>query len=86
MFRLFVALIIIGFLLVFGATLILATTQTTAPSTSVGGVVLIGPLPIVFGYGKLGPQLSELAVILTIIAVAFFVATLLMGINRGRQQ
>jgi len=71
-FRVFLVLIFVGFILIFTAATLIALTSNTQSTTSVGGVLLIGPIPIVFGYGRLAPQLSELAIILTIVAIMLF--------------
>ncbi|PSO06336.1 hypothetical protein B9Q04_16580 [Candidatus Marsarchaeota G2 archaeon BE_D] len=84
MFRVFLVLIFVGFLLIFTATALITLTPNTQSTTSVGGVILIGPIPIVFGYGRLAPQLSELAIILTIIAIILFLSPFF--INRKRYQ
>ncbi|MEM0271136.1 MAG: DUF131 domain-containing protein [Thermoprotei archaeon] len=76
MFKVFLALIFVGFLIMSVAAVLTAVESNTQSNASFGGVLLIGPLPIVFGYGKLATQLSELSVILTIVAIIFFLMPL----------
>ena len=63
------AIIIIGIILVVVASLL------ASGSSSVGGVIFIGPFPIVFG---VGPEAAWLIVISIIIAVVMFVLFFLL--------
>ena len=66
-------LIILGISLVFaGVALIIAASALSGGSSSVGGVILIGPIPIVFGAGPDAAWLIVLSVVLTIISVVLF--------------
>jgi len=67
--RIPLALIFVGFVLVFAGAIL---TATSTANSSVGGVVLIGPIPIIFGSGKLGEPLAFLATLLTILAILVF--------------
>jgi uncharacterized membrane protein len=70
--RLF-GLIVLGISLVFvGIAVIIAVSALSGGSSSVGGVILIGPIPIVFGAGPDGAWLIVLSVVLTIISVVLF--------------
>ncbi len=71
--RLF-SLVILGISLVFVgvAVMIAASMFTGGGSGSVGGVILIGPFPIVFGAGPDATWLIALSVVLTIISVVLF--------------
>jgi uncharacterized membrane protein len=70
--RLF-GLVVLGISLVFaGVAVIIAASALSGSSGSVGGVILIGPIPIVFGAGPDAAWLILLSVILTIISVVLF--------------
>jgi uncharacterized membrane protein len=70
--RLF-GLIVLGISLVFvGVAVIIAASALSGGSGSVGGVILIGPIPIVFGTGPDAAWLIVLSVVLTIISVILF--------------
>jgi uncharacterized membrane protein len=70
--RLF-GLIVLGISLVFaGIAVIIAASALSGGSGSVGGVILIGPIPIVFGAGPDAAWLIVLSVVLTIISVVLF--------------
>jgi uncharacterized membrane protein len=70
--RLF-GLIVLGISLVFaGIAVIIAASALSGDSGSVGGVILIGPIPIVFGTGPDAAWLIVLSVVLTIISVILF--------------
>ncbi|MUN30045.1 TIGR00304 family membrane protein [Sulfuracidifex metallicus] len=74
-------LILVGFLVIFlGFILVIAGSLTSAPSAGVGGVVLIGPIPIFFGEGpsSYAGDFVVLGIVLTIIAVAFFLLNVLL--------
>ena len=65
--RLF-GLIVLGISLVFvGVAVIIAASALSGGSGSVGGVILIGPIPIVFGAGPDAAWLIVLSVVLFII-------------------
>ncbi|AAY80234.1 conserved membrane protein [Sulfolobus acidocaldarius DSM 639] len=75
-------LILTGLGLVFIGAIILAFSEVLSSpqvsgttSSNVGGFILIGPIPIVFGSGNqaLFPQLMTFGIILTIIAILFYV-------------
>ncbi len=59
-----IALIFIGFLLVFIGTLLSATGETEVEG---GGVIMIGPIPIVFGTGRGVTIAMILAVVLMVL-------------------
>jgi uncharacterized membrane protein len=67
-------LLIVGFALVFvGVSVIIVASLVFGDLGSVGGVILIGPIPIVFGSGPDATWLIALSVILTIISLTVFV-------------
>ena len=68
-------LLLAGFALVFvGIAVIVVASLVFGNGGSVGGVILIGPIPIVFGSGPDATWLITLSVVLTIISVAVFIA------------
>ena len=70
--RLF-GLVVLGISLVFvGVAVIIAASALSGGSGSVGGVILIGPFPIVFGAGPDATLLIVLSVVLTIISLVLF--------------
>jgi uncharacterized membrane protein len=69
--RLF-SLIILGIILVFVGVAVMVVASALSGSSSVGGVILIGPIPIVFGAGPDAAWLIALSVVLTIISLVLF--------------
>jgi uncharacterized membrane protein len=64
------SLLVLGFVLIFiGIVILVVTTMLSGGSGSVGGVVFIGPIPIVFGSG---PDSTWLIIISVILAIATF--------------
>jgi uncharacterized membrane protein len=72
--RLF-GLLMLGFLLVFVGVIVLvaAAVFSSGGSASVGGVVFIGPFPIVFGAGPDSSWLIVISIVLAVVTLAFFV-------------
>ncbi len=65
--RRFLVLIIVGFLMFFvGVSILVVAAALSDGNLSVGGFILIGPIPIVFG---VGPQASWMILFGTIIAI-----------------
>jgi uncharacterized membrane protein len=68
--RLF-AVLILGFLLVFiGVIVLVVATLLSGGSASVGGIVFIGPIPIVFGAGPNADWLILISIILAVVSFA----------------
>jgi len=65
-----IVLIFLGFALVTASALFY---PSTTPSITGGGIILIGPLPIVFGFGELSWWLILVLMILTIVIIALYV-------------
>ena len=66
-------LLLLGITLVFlGILVIVVTALALGGSGSVGGVILIGPIPIVFGAGSEAGWLIAVGVALTIISIVLF--------------
>jgi uncharacterized membrane protein len=69
--------LLLGIVLVFvGIAVLVVTSIVLGGSGSVGGIILIGPIPIVFG---LGPNAGWLIVISLILTVASIVLFLIMN-------
>ena len=65
--------LLLGIALVFVGIAVLAVASLVlGGSGSVGGVILIGPIPIVFGAGPDAGWLIAVSVILTVISVVLF--------------
>lgn len=74
-------------LLGFGVVVVGALGSSGTGPGSTGGFVLIGPIPIVFGTGVNPGLLDEVAVGLTVVMVALYLATyLLWRAERKRQE
>lgn len=69
-------LLMLGFIITFvGVAILIAVTFTQgfSGSASSGGIVLIGPFPIVFGSGPQAPWLILLTSALTVITLVAFI-------------
>ncbi|MEM0117660.1 MAG: DUF131 domain-containing protein [Conexivisphaerales archaeon] len=73
--RLGLIAVFLGFLLIFAGVAALAVSGIQQGSTSVGGVIFIGPFPIVFGAG---PGYQYLLPVSLIIAILILVLSFLM--------
>lgn len=66
-------LILLGVTLVLiGVTTIIVTSIVYSGSTNIGGIIMIGPIPIVFGTDIESIELITVGTILTIISVTVF--------------
>ncbi len=70
-----VVILLLGFMLVFLGSF-------SGGNASVGGFVLIGPLPIVFGSGRDSGLLAILSVVAGIIMIVLFYMTVLQARSR----
>ncbi|MBC7130099.1 DUF131 domain-containing protein [Candidatus Bathyarchaeota archaeon] len=69
--RVFLALFFIGFaIIIVGMLLMIFAAASSSGQASVGGFILIGPFPIVFGAGPGAQWLVLFAIILGVISVA----------------
>ena len=69
----FLALLYMGIVLVFiGIAIIVVASVVFGSSGNVSGVILIGPIPIVFGSGSDSGWLIAISVVLTIISLVLF--------------
>ena len=64
--------LLLGITLVFVGITVLVVASLVLGSGSVGGVILIGPIPIVFGAGPDAGLLIVVSIILTVISIIFF--------------
>jgi uncharacterized membrane protein len=64
----------IGFFVILVGIMFIMVASLPSPGSNVsgGGIFLIGPIPIVFGYGQYSFWTIALAAILTIVVVVFF--------------
>ena len=66
-------LVLLGITLVFvGIAVIIVASIVLGGSGSVGGIILIGPIPIVFGAGPEAVWLIAISVILSVISIVLF--------------
>ena len=65
--------LLLGITLVFvGIAVLVVASLVLGGSGSLGGVILIGPLPIVFGAGPDAGWLIAISIILTVVSVVLF--------------
>ncbi len=70
------ALVIFGVILAFVATILLAIrSQTTGTKTRGGGILFIGPIPIIFGTDR---ESAKVLVILVIVLMAVVLAFMVL--------
>jgi uncharacterized protein (TIGR00304 family) len=68
------ALVVLGFILAFVAVILLAIKKETAGGkTRGGGVLLIGPIPIVFGTDRHSAKVMMILAIVLIVVVLLFI-------------
>lgn len=70
--RRLLGLLLVGFALVFFGVAVVILASVFSGSGSVGGVILIGPIPILFGTGPDALPLVLLGVIITVISTVLF--------------
>jgi uncharacterized membrane protein len=69
----FFNLLILGIALVFvGIAILIVVSAVFGSSGSIGGVILIGPIPIIFGLGPNAIWLILIGIVLTILSIAIF--------------
>lgn len=71
------SLLLAGFILILAGIIIViigSLIYTPQTNVSVGGFILIGPLPFLFGAGQYGPVLSIISLVLGIIMVILIYA------------
>jgi len=75
----------IGFFLIFLGTVIAILGSIGSGSTSFGGVVFIGPLPIVFGNGPGSGVLAITALIIATVMILMLFLSLMLSRGRPRE-
>ena len=78
-----VVIIFIGFFVVFLGAFIGAESSR---STSGGGFILIGPIPIVFGGGYDSGMLAEVGLTITLVMVAVYILSFFFWMSRRRAE
>ena len=68
----FMLLLMLGFVVVLVGIIFIAISSIGGDSVSVGGVIFIGPFPIVFGAGPDAVWLIAISIILAIVSVVLF--------------
>ena len=71
----------VGSLLILSGFAMVLIGSLPSPATSAGGLILIGPVPIVFGSGPPG----GLIVLLSLIAAVLMVLALYLSLTAGRR-
>ncbi|MEM2106096.1 MAG: DUF131 domain-containing protein [Candidatus Bathyarchaeia archaeon] len=73
-FKRFILLFIIGFLMIFVGIIILMVVAAIygGGTSSFGGIIFIGPIPIVFGAGPEAPLMVAVAIILAVLSIIMF--------------
>jgi uncharacterized membrane protein len=72
MLSLGIVIVFVGFLVVVMGSLI---GSGTGGSTSAGGFILIGPIPIVFGNGPNSGMLAEIGLAITLVMVVMYLVS-----------
>jgi uncharacterized membrane protein len=68
--------LLLGITLVFvGIVVLVVASLVLGGSGSIGGVILIGPIPIVFGAGPDAGWLITISIILTVVSVVLFLVS-----------
>jgi uncharacterized membrane protein len=78
-----------GFAIIFVGFLVaaLGTFQTQGGSSSAGGFILIGPIPIIFGSGGQGSgTIVTIAIVLSAVMIAMYLVSFLLFWRGGRRQ
>jgi len=81
----FMKMFFLGFILMFaGVIILLLASLLSGLKISLGGIIMIGPIPIIFGAGENLALLIMLGVVLTIICLIIFLVLLKRGIRLSR--
>ena len=75
--RKFLALFLLGFFIMLAGILVLVMVAALSGNSSVnfGGVIFIGPIPIVFGAGPDALALIVLSMVLAVLSIVMFIIT-----------
>jgi uncharacterized membrane protein len=76
-----VAIVFVGFLVV-----AVGSTVGSGGSSSSGGFILIGPIPIVFGNGPNSGMLAEIALVITVAMVAVYLVSFVLYRSGWRRE
>jgi uncharacterized membrane protein len=78
----------VGFAVIFVGFLVaaLGTLQSQGGSNSGGGFILIGPVPIIFGGGQGSGTLITIAIVLSAVMIAMYLASFLLFWRADRRQ
>jgi uncharacterized membrane protein len=68
----FMLLLMLGFVVVIVGIIFIAISSIGGGSVSVGGVIFIGPFPIVFGAGHDAAWLISISIMLAVVSVVLF--------------
>ncbi|AFZ69823.1 putative membrane protein [Caldisphaera lagunensis DSM 15908] len=71
-----IALIMIGFLVILIGTIYSSSKKDQTQKSEVGGVIMIGPIPIIFGNSW---RAAKIAIILAIILITLAIVFMLIG-------
>jgi uncharacterized membrane protein len=83
-----IRLVWVGFAVIFIGFLVaaLGTFQSQGGSSSAGGFILIGPVPIVFGSGQGSGTLVTIAIVLSAVMIAMYLASFLLSWRASMRQ
>jgi uncharacterized membrane protein len=83
-----VRLVWVGFAVIFVGFLVaaLGTFQSQGGSSSAGGFILIGPVPIIFGGGQGSGTLVTVAIVVSAVMIAMYLASFLLSWRAGMRQ
>jgi uncharacterized membrane protein len=82
-------LVWVGFAIIFAGFIVVALGAFTGTggSSSSGGFILIGPIPIVFGNGPNSGMLASVALVISVVVVvAYLVSFFFWGVRRRREE
>ncbi len=75
----------LGVVIIFVGLFVVAVGASTGPggSSSGGGFILIGPIPIVFGSGPDSGMLATVALVVSAVAIIAYLASFLLWRSKG---
>jgi len=76
-----ILVVFIGFFVTF-----VGAFQGSSGTVSSGGFILIGPFPIIFGKGPNSGYLASFGVAISVVMIAFYLLTYLVGRGRRRAE
>ena len=77
-----------GFAIIFVGFVVVMAGILTGPmgSSSSGGFILIGPIPIIFGSGPNSGTLAAVALVITVAVVALYLLSIFLWRSGGRRK